>query len=135
MVKRKHTLLITDRNPHVREFLKRELTAAGYRVCIAENGRQTLKWVYSNEPIDLMILDPDLPDAEDSSLLIQLRNRIPVLPVVYHTFSPDCAGASAVLEPEAFVEKGGSSIEGLKQAVLDILKNRRPATSEAARSR
>ncbi|MBU1398308.1 MAG: response regulator, partial [Proteobacteria bacterium] len=56
-------ILIADRNSNVREFLRREMMAEGYSVELAENGREVLKWAYHREPADLLILDPDLPDA------------------------------------------------------------------------
>jgi len=123
VVKKEYTILIADRNLHVRKFLRRELKVVGYRVLLAKNGRQALEWAYSHEQIDIMILDPDLPDAEESSLLIELQNRIPVLPVIFHAFLQDCASASVLLKPAAFVEKGGSSVEGLKRAIHVILQH------------
>ena len=78
-MKKEYKILIADRNSHVREFLKREMLAEGYIVQLAENGREVLKWTYSREPIDLLILDPDLPDAEESLLLkkAQAKNSLP----------------------------------------------------------
>lgn len=113
-------ILIADRNPHVREFLRREMAAEGYRIQLAENARQVIQWVYHHESLDLLILDPDLPDAEDLRLLEKLHNRIPYLPVVIHTFLADYA--PNVLNASALVEKRGNSIEHLKQVVFDMLK-------------
>lgn len=120
-MKKKYNILIADRNSHVREFLKREMLAEGYIVQLAENGREVLKWAYSREPIDLLILDPDLPDAEESLLLKKIRQKIPYLPVVLHTFFSDYISASKVIIPTEFVEKGGSSIEKLKKVIAEIL--------------
>ena len=115
-------ILIADRNPHVREFIKREMMADGYRVRLAENGRQLLKWIYHNERLDLLIVDPDLPDIDVSSLLTKLQDRIPFLPVVVHTFLSDYSDHLDVLQSFPFVEKKGSSIEHLKKVVFDILQ-------------
>jgi DNA-binding NtrC family response regulator len=115
------TILIADRNPNVREFLKREMMAEGYRVRLAKNGREVLRWIYHYEPLDLVILDLDLPDASDVPLLEKLNDRIPSLPVVVHTFSTDYDTPINVSLPVAFVEKEGNSIEGLKKVVIDIL--------------
>ncbi len=76
------TILIADRNSHVRTFLQREMTAAGYRTRLAENAREVLKWAFQSEPLDLIILDPDLPDADEAHMLEHLLDRIPRLPVV-----------------------------------------------------
>ena len=115
-------ILIADRNPHVREFIKREMMADGYQVRLAENGRQLLKWIHHNKRLDLLIVDPDLPDVDVSSLLTKLQNRIPFLPVVFHTFLSVYSEHSDVLRAFPFVEKKGSSIEHLKKVVFDILQ-------------
>jgi len=115
-------ILIADRNPHVREFLKREMAAEGYEVQLAENGRQVLKLTQNNKPIDLLILDPDLSDADESSLLKTLRDRMPDLPIIIHTFLSDYVDQSSVLIEAIFVEKKATSVERLKQVVFGILK-------------
>src|SRR5512143_698587 len=79
------TILIADRNPHVRGFLQREMSKEGYRIRLAESAQDLLQWVCHPEPIDLIILDPDLPDAVDVHLLNALQNRMPSVPVIIHT--------------------------------------------------
>jgi DNA-binding NtrC family response regulator len=120
-VKHEFTLLIADRNPHVRMFLQREMTAAGYRVRLADTGREVLKWAFQGEPLDLIILDPDLPDADETRVLEHLLDRIPVLPVVVHTYPPEHGGNSKDMNDVIFVEKKGSSVERLKQVVHETL--------------
>lgn len=51
------TILIADRNRHVRELLRREFEADGYRVRLARDDRQVLTVINSAEPLDLLILD------------------------------------------------------------------------------
>ncbi len=131
-LEKKIKILIADRNSNVREFLRREMLAEGYSVELAENGREVLKWAYHREPADLLILDPDLPDAEESLLLKKLKQRIPYLPVVFHTFFSDYLSASKIINPTEFVEKGGSSIEKLKKVVKEIL-NKTAGTGDEKR--
>lgn len=114
-------ILIADRNPHIREFLQRELTAEGYRVFLAENGRQVLKWAGHGDLIDLLILDPDLPDMNEVVLLQKLKARMPVLPIILHTWMADYDPTAAFFNGALFVEKNGSSVESLKHAVMDLL--------------
>ncbi len=125
-------IMITDRNPHVRRFISRELTAAGYQVREAESGAEVLRQIHRNEAIDLLILDPDLPDVDPALLLKRLRNRIPILPVVIHAFAPDGDDHSDYLKIAAFVEKRGSSIDRLKEVVADILKRTYPTRTANA---
>jgi DNA-binding NtrC family response regulator len=123
-VKKEFKILIADRNQHVREFLKREFMAEGYRVGLAKNVQEVLKKVYHSETLDLLILDPDLPGAEILSLFKKLQDRIPYLPVVVHTYLKDYTNHTDILSDVAFVEKSGSSVEGLKKMVCEILEKR-----------
>lgn len=120
------TILIADRNPHIREFLRREMTAEGYRVRLAENGREVLKWSYDPAPIHVLILDPDLPDVDAASLISRLADRIPALPMVIHTFLQDLLRFPQVAGDVIYVEKGASSIDNLKEAVGRLVKKSKP---------
>jgi DNA-binding NtrC family response regulator len=120
-VKKNFTILIADRNPHVRVFLKREMMAAGYQVRLAENAREVLKWAFGGEPLDLIILDPDLPDADETYVLEHLLDRIPLLPVIVHTYLSENESDSKDMGEVIFVEKRGSSVERLKQVVHEAL--------------
>jgi CheY-like chemotaxis protein len=102
-------------------FLQREMTAAGYRVWLADTGREVLKRAFQGEPLDLIILDPDLPDADEAHVLEHLLDRIPVLPVVVHTYPPVDGINSKDMNGVIFVEKMGSSVERLKQVVHETL--------------
>lgn len=120
-MKQKFNILIAEKNPHVRELLKREMIADGYRVRLAENARQLFNWIRHNEHIDLLVVDPDLPDTDVSSFITELHDRFPLLTVVIHTFTSNYQDNLETLRVFPFVEKGGSSIECLKKVVFDIL--------------
>ncbi len=120
------TILIADRNPHVREFLKRELVADGYRVKLAKNGREVLSRLGSQQGVDLLVLDLDLPHAGDLAILDEIRGLIPSLPVVVHTFLPEYTGHSATLSNAALVEKEGNSVDRLKDVISEVLNNPAP---------
>ncbi|MEJ2730791.1 MAG: response regulator [Deltaproteobacteria bacterium] len=119
------SILIADRNPHVRRLLERELKADGYQVRVADNGRDVLEWAYRLQPLDLIILDLDLPDIDEQMLFGDLQDRIPVLPIIIHSFQPDGMKLSVNYRHAVFVEKGENSIEKLKKAVGGILDYRR----------
>jgi CheY-like chemotaxis protein len=122
---RRFTILAADRNPHVRDFLKREMTAEGFRVNLAKNAREVLEQIYQDKSIDLVIIDPDLPDASQEELLANISDRIPNLPVVIHSFSTDHPYQKKEPTDVTFVEKGGKSIEALKKVVIQILSRTR----------
>jgi DNA-binding NtrC family response regulator len=124
-VEREFTIVIADRNPHVRGFLQREMGREGYRIRLAENASDLLQWAFTHEPVDLIILDPDLPDAVDTHLLDALQDRMPPVPIVIHTHYtnalPETGGHFIP------VEKGGSSVERLKQIADTLLHQKSPA--------
>jgi DNA-binding NtrC family response regulator len=120
-----YTILIADRNSRVREFLKREMTEEGFRVLQAETGRDVIEMVYHCFTLDLILLDPDLPDMEETALLKKIGNRIPPLPIVIHAFDFEETHYFLHLRNSEFVKKGGRSIEKLKQVVFEMLKEKK----------
>ncbi|MGE0087500.1 MAG: response regulator [Desulfococcaceae bacterium] len=122
-MKKETTILIADRNPHVREFLRRELSAAHYHVRLAESGKDLLCAIYKDPGIGLVILDPDFPDMDQHILLEKLQNRLPMLPVILHTYLSDCESMNLkdMYCVVGLIEKEGGSVEKLIVAVSDVL--------------
>lgn len=117
-----YCILVADRNRHVREYLRREFAAEGYRVRLAANGREVLYWVFHEEHLDLVVLDPNLSDEQDLKLLEKIQDRIPPLPVILHGFFADDMPPPEAVYGVCFVEKRGGSIEELKKAVGRMLQ-------------
>lgn len=116
------TILIADRNSHVRMFLMRELMAEGYRVQLAATAENVLKIVYSQREIDMLILDPDLPGIDPGTLLEKLADRIPVLPLVLHTHRRHEETLVRIDNPwVTVIEKAGDSVERIKEIVGKLL--------------
>ena len=63
-----NSILIADRNSHVRTFLMRELMAEGYRVILAATAENVLKIVFTRDDIDLLVLDPHLPGVDAATI-------------------------------------------------------------------
>lgn len=129
------TLLIVDKNPKIRGFLKRELESEGFRVQLAENAAEALRWVYGPYSIDLIVLDPDLPDTDKCRMLASMWGRVPTLPTVIHTFSSvykECTECVSIPEKAVFVEKKGDSVVRLKKVVGDVLKTGRANSGKKA---
>ena len=129
------TILIADRNSHVRMFLMREMMTAGYRVKLAATGESVLKIAYTLGAVDVVILDPDLPGVEGCSLLQSLSERIPPLPVVLHT-NRRHEGEKYFADERWFavIEKTGDSIERIKEAVDMLLPSSARDATTANRS-
>ena len=94
----------------------------GFKVLLAGNANKIVRETYHTEPIDLIIVDPDLFDGDQDVLIKQLQNRIPMLPVVIHSFQSS-DGPSSVGDGQAiFIEKREDSIEHLKKIANDLFQ-------------
>jgi len=116
------TILIADRNPHVQEFLNRELMAEGYRTEVAKDGREVLRMTNSDKPPELLILDLDMPYVSGLTVLEDLQKRKSALPVVVHTFLTEHEKHPVVQMVAGFWEKRGDNIDGLKATVAQVLR-------------
>ncbi|MBN1895197.1 response regulator, partial [bacterium] len=74
-------ILITDDEASIRTALAGRLTANGYTVFQAENGRQGIELARSEEP-DMAIIDLQMPEMDGMEMLKHLREEFPELTVV-----------------------------------------------------
>jgi DNA-binding response OmpR family regulator len=119
------TVLITDRNRHVRNFLRRELITEGYQVEVAADGRDLLRKISIADPPDLLILDLEIPYGGGPTIIERLRRVNSGLPVIIHGFATEDAAHPAVQQTAAFVEKMGNT-DRLKATVLEVLRQYYP---------
>ena len=126
---RKFTVLIADRNPHIREFMRRELTRDGLTVITAHDLKEILHYTFGPSPADLLVIDPDIPGINTSELIGRLNDRIPPLPFVLHSL-PGYRGGSDIskLRPQ-IIEKGSSSIDLLKNVIRELETNNHTNTT------
>jgi two-component system, cell cycle response regulator len=77
------SLLVVDDNSMNRIMLSRYLTKLGYRVTLAENGRQALDKL-QGEPFDLVLLDVEMPEMNGYQVLQQFKadTRLRDIPVI-----------------------------------------------------
>lgn len=116
-------ILIADRNPHIRDFLRRELTACGYKVRLVENGKELLKLIYSRIRIDLLVLDPDFPGVAVNDIARKIVDHFPQLPVVFYCIR-GTENITDIVSGNVFhVEKNGNSVEILKEVIQKILSD------------
>ncbi len=119
-------ILIADRNRHVREFLKRELMAAGYQVLVARDGREVMVLAGAEKAPDLLILDLEIPYGGGFALVERLKDFRAGLPIVIHSFLSELSGLqTSMTGVTAFVEKNGDT-QCLKTAVEDLLRRSYP---------
>ena len=116
------TLLIADARKSVREFLAREMSHDGYRVLTAKNGREIILHLKNDPSIDLLIIDPSLPDVNDWAILDDIGRHAPARPVIIHTFISEYAKHTITTGAYIFVEKRGNSVDSLKKTAEKLLK-------------
>ncbi len=120
------TILIADRNPRVRDFLRRELISEGYQTKIAKDGREVVEMTQGDDSCELLILDLDMPHMSGLGVLETIQRLRPSLPVIIHTFATEYEKHPAVQRAAGFWEKRGNNIDGFKAMVLQVLKKSYP---------
>jgi len=102
----------------VRNLLQRELTKAGHIIYTACNRKEAHQALSGRNPLDLIILDPELFEIFGESLFRKFKEKIPQVTIIFHTFSefyPEINGEASIL----FVEKNEKSIHSLKKIVQE----------------
>ena len=89
-------VLVVDDEPPIRKLLRMGLTAHGYQVIEAPNGKTALEML--GEAPDLVILDLGLPDMQGHELLRMIRARNESLPIVVLSSRSDEAGKVQALD-------------------------------------
>ena len=121
----KFTLLIADRNRNIREFLQRELVTDGYRVLLACDGRQVVKIIEKEAP-DLLIVDLDIPYADELRVFERLQDANQSIPLLVHTLPSGDTTNSFLQRAAGFVEKDGNNITNLKDTITQVLRKHYP---------
>ncbi|MGW2590956.1 response regulator transcription factor [Streptomyces sp. NPDC001515] len=83
-----HTVLVVEDDPGIRTLLSSALTAAGYRVVTAVDGRAAVEATDRCRP-DLIVLDVMLPDTDGFAVTRELRARGDYTPVLFLTARTD----------------------------------------------
>lgn len=115
------SLLVADRNPHVREFLRRELASRRYEVEMAKDGREVLAILEGGRSCDLVVMDLDLPFVDGLTLLEEIARGKTSVPVVLHGFLGEYADHPALRYAAACVEKEGN-LDKLFSTIQEVLQ-------------
>jgi two-component system KDP operon response regulator KdpE len=89
-------VLVIDDEPPIRKLLRMGLTAQGYEILEASNGKKSLE-LLGQKP-DLVILDLGLPDIQGHELLRMIRARNESVPIVVLSSRGDEAGKVQALD-------------------------------------
>jgi len=99
----KKRILVVDDDPQIRESLRKVLRAEGYEVVLAADGQQGIE-KFNAEPIDLLLLDLNMPVKSGWDTFERLTSLNPLLPIIVITARPDqyaladAAGVAALME-------------------------------------
>ena len=92
-------VLVVDDEPPIRKLLRMGLSAHGYQILEAPNGKAALALLA--EAPDLVILDLGLPDAKGHELLHSIRSHNDRVPIVVLSSRGDEAGKVEALDSGA----------------------------------
>jgi len=125
----KKKILVADDDASIRETLAHNLTAENYVVLSAANGEEVLQ-IAASTPIDLVLLDLNMPVKNGWDTFEQLTFEHPLLPVIIVTGRPNqlfpalAGGAGALMEKPLDLPK-------LIHAIADLISE--PAEARLAR--
>ena len=86
------TVLIVDDDPEMRELLTSILGDAGYFIETASSGKEAVK-VCKDSPIDVALIDVELPDTKGTNLLSTIKALQPKMVKIIITGHPSIENA------------------------------------------
>ena len=122
-------ILIVDDEQDVRKVLSRRLTAWGYQVAEAADGKSAIEAALQKNP-DLILLDIMMPvcDGIETSRLLKGDPRTRMIPIIFVTALMESASSFAIKNPEA--GKRGYSVIGKPYEPVELRRNIREALGE-----
>jgi two-component system KDP operon response regulator KdpE len=90
-------VLIVDDEPPIRRFLRTSLSAQGYQVVEAADGRAALE-AMRHGPVDIVVLDLGLPDIDGFEVIRNLRDSGSLVPIIVLSSRVDEAGKVRALD-------------------------------------
>ena len=110
-------IAITDKNPHVREFLCRELTDLGHWASTLANAGEVLRCLEGEAPPQVLVLDPEAAGTRLSEVAARLEGLAGKVAVVLHVF-PDAEPQTGF--SEALVVEKQPHMGALKTALAAL---------------
>jgi two-component system KDP operon response regulator KdpE len=90
-------VLIVDDEPPIRRFLRTSLTAQGYQVIEASDGRAALE-AMRRAPVDIVVLDLGLPELDGFEVICRIRESGSLVPIIVLSSRVDEAGKVRALD-------------------------------------
>lgn len=123
-MKNKFTILITDKNPRIRKFIKRELSKEGYNIILAGTDKEFLELLNDiNKKINLIIMDPDISDVNFNIILKNIKLFIKKGYFIIHCYEFNSNSEILTSNNVFFIKKDSNSIEKIKTITNGIYIN------------
>jgi CheY-like chemotaxis protein len=97
-------ILCVDDDDVTLDVIKLILEKNGFSVFTATNWRSALD-TFRKNPIDLVMLDYEMPDMKGHEVAVLIRSINPKVPIILHSGSPDIPDF-ALKATDAFLKKG-----------------------------
>ncbi len=78
------TILIVDDTPEIHQYFTEVLSKTGAHILHALNAKETLQFIDSKSPIDIILMDIRLPDINGLELTKMIKNKIKI-PIIAQT--------------------------------------------------
>ena len=92
------TVLLVEDDELVMDAMTRTLVRQGYLVLSARSGHDAMSLIYTPlQPINVVVLDLNLPDVSGIALCARIRELHPTVPVVVCTGGTDPADADGLI--------------------------------------
>ena len=118
-------IVIVDDSGPIKKLGDRMLTAAGYEVCVADNGFDGLTVIMEEKP-DLVLMDVEMPEMDGltATAILKESEQCSKIPIVLLTSkdSPFDKARGEMVEAEGYLTKPFSK-EGLIDAVKGYLES------------
>jgi CheY-like chemotaxis protein len=121
-------VLCVDDDSVVLDVIKLTLEKNGFTVLTATNWRRALD-AFRETPIDLVMLDYEMPDMKGHEVAIQIRSVNPEVPIILHSGSSDIPEIATKVT-DAFIPKGVEPYV-LVAAISNLIMKRRVSRIQA----
>ncbi len=112
-------ILVVDDDRNLRRLYKAELEAEGFRVLLAENGRESVE-VMSAETPDLIVMDIRMPEMDGLDAMARVLREHQRIPVILNTAYSCYQDNFLTWAADGYVIKS-ADLQPLKDKIREVL--------------
>ncbi len=113
------TILVVDDDKNLRRLYKSELEAEGFRVRLAENGKDAIKQVAEQVP-DLIVMDVRMPEMDGLESMAQVLRAHKRLRVILNTAYSSYQDNFLTWAADGYIVKS-ADLQPLKNKIREVL--------------